>query len=242
MQFLALLLAVALAIIHLFAGKLRFLDVIPRSRWLSFASGISVAYVFVHLLPELAEGQRVLEEMGIAEAVAIETHVWIVALVGLAVFYGLERAAKTSREEHEQEHGEDKTHPEVFWLHMGSYGLYNVLIGYLLLHRDTGVTALLLFWFAMALHFFVNDYGLRQHHREQYAHTGRWVLAAAVIGGCVLGFFIVVGEVAVFLLLAFLGGSVVLNVLKEELPEDRKSRFGWFAAGAAAYTILLLAV
>ncbi len=46
-------LALSLAAIHVFAGKLRFLDVTPRSRWLSAASGISVAYVFVHVLPEL---------------------------------------------------------------------------------------------------------------------------------------------------------------------------------------------
>ncbi len=39
---------------------------------------------------------------------------------------------------------------------------------------------------------------------------------------------------------AFLAGGVVLNVLKEELPEDRKSRFSAFAVGSAAYAALLL--
>ena len=38
------------------------------------------------------------------------------------------------------------------------------------------------------------------------------------------------------------GGSVVLNVLKEELPDDQDSRFWPFALGAAAYSALLLAV
>ena len=56
----ALLLSAALGLVHLGAGKLRFLDSVPRSRWLSFASGISVAYVFAHLLPEVAEGQHAL--------------------------------------------------------------------------------------------------------------------------------------------------------------------------------------
>ena len=31
-----------------------------RSRWLSLAGGVSVAYVFVHILPELAKGQDVM--------------------------------------------------------------------------------------------------------------------------------------------------------------------------------------
>ena len=51
-------LAASLGGIHLFGAKLRFLDETPRSRWLSAAGGVSVAYVFVHVLPELAEGQR----------------------------------------------------------------------------------------------------------------------------------------------------------------------------------------
>ncbi len=45
----ALLAAVALAALHLLAGALRFLEGTPRSRWLSAAGGISVAYVIVHL-------------------------------------------------------------------------------------------------------------------------------------------------------------------------------------------------
>lgn len=38
----------------------------------------------------------------------------------------------------------------------------------------------------MALHFVVNDYGLREHHTEAYTQVGRWLLAAAVLGGWLL--------------------------------------------------------
>lgn len=236
MLLLALGLALGLATIHLFAGRLRFLAVIPRSAWLSAASGASVAYVFLHLLPELAGGQEALADA--APLAFVETHVWIVALVGLAVFYGLERAALSSREKE----ADDTTEPGVFWLHTASFGLYNVLIGYLLLHREVMTTAaLLLFATAMGLHFFVNDYGLRQHHKDRYHRSGRWVLAAAVLGGWGLGAAVEVREAFLVVLIAFLGGGVILNVLKEELPEERASRFWPFALGAAAYAALLLA-
>ncbi len=58
MAFVALLMALFLAAVHLFSGRLYFLDSVPRSRWLSIAGGVSVAYVFVNLLPELAEQGR----------------------------------------------------------------------------------------------------------------------------------------------------------------------------------------
>ena len=44
------------------------------------------------------------------------------------------------------------------------------------------------------------------------------------------------------MLTAFLAGGVVMNVLKEELPEERESRAWAFALGTALYTMLLLAL
>ncbi len=50
-----------------------------------------------------------------------------------------------------------------------------------------------------------------------------------------------ISRLGVDALFAVLAGAIILNVMKEELPEERESRFGAFAAGAAAYTGLLLA-
>ena len=36
--------------------------------------------------------------------------------------------------------------------------------------------------------------------------------------------------------------TIAVNMLKEELPEQRQSRFWAFVLGAAAYTVLLLAL
>jgi hypothetical protein len=88
--FLSGIFAIALALVHIFAGKLRFLEATPRSIWLSFASGVSVAYVFVHILPELSKAQQTVTK-AVGEALAfLEHHVYLLALLGLAVFYGLE--------------------------------------------------------------------------------------------------------------------------------------------------------
>jgi len=39
----------------------------------------------------------------------------------------------------------------------------------------------------MGLHFLSSDYGMRLDHREAYDRTARWVLAGAVLAGCLLG-------------------------------------------------------
>jgi hypothetical protein len=238
---LAFFLASGLAATHFFAGRLRFLDITPRSRWLSGASGVSVAYVFVHILPELAAGQWTLHQATGGAAGFFEHHVYVIALSGMVAFYGLERLAKVSRAAQPADDDGDATTPGVFWLHTTSFAIYNGLIGYLLLHREeTGTISLMTFFFAMATHFLVNDYGLRHHHKHRYHAYGRWVLAAAVLIGWAIGAMVELHEAAVAVLFAFLAGGVILNVLKEELPEERKSTFWAFALGAAVYAAVLL--
>jgi len=242
-------LAVLLALVHIHAGKLKFLDRKPRSGWLSLASGVSVSYVFVHLLPELAEHQEVLSELPLLAFV--EKHVYILALLGLIVFYGLERAVRSSQFVQDRQMPEatapmshdDTTGAAVFWLHISSFMAYNALIGYLLAHGErSNIANLLLYTLAMALHFLVNDNALREDHRSTYHRLGRWLLAGSIVAGWVVGYATEISEAALAALLAFIAGSIVLNVIKEELPEQQQSRFGAFAAGAVSYTLLLLAI
>lgn len=230
--------ALALGSLHLVAGRLRFLDVIPRSRWLSFGSGVSVAYVCMHILPELAAHQRRIEAAALPGF--LENHVYFFALLGLAVFYGLERLVTRSRSRRRAV-GVDVAGPGVFWIHVGSFAGYNALIGYLLLHRETpGARGLALFTLAMGAHFVVNDYGLRHDHRRRYHDIGRWILAVAVLFGWIIGATTSIQRTALAIFFSFLAGGVLLNVLKEELPRERESAFWAFALGAIAYTALLL--
>ena len=220
------LVAFAFALVHLVGARLDFLRSMPRSLWLSAAGGVSVAYVFVHILPDLAAHQRRVEEGGVLESV--ESHVWLVALAGLAAFYGLERLALRG-----------KGDSGVFRIHLGSFALYNLLVGYLLVHREES-GGLLFYAAALGLHFLVNDQGLREHHGDAY-HRMRWLLAAAPPAGWGLGMLFALPALAITALFAFLAGGIILNVLKEELPEERESRFAAFAAGTAGYAALLLA-
>ena len=223
------LIVLCFSAVHLFAARLRFLRIVPRSRWLSAAGGISVAYVFLHILPELAAGRQHLEE-----APGAELTVYILALAGLTTFYGLERLVKRPAASGAGSAG-------VFWLHMGSFTLYNLLIGYLTLHREaSGPLALLFYAVAFGLHFLTNDFGLREDHEEAYDRRGRWLLAGAVLIGWALGIWVDISEAHVAALLAFLSGGVILNVMKEELPRERESRFSAFLAGALLYSALLL--
>ncbi len=242
MEIAALIAALVLAAVHLFAPRLRFIALVPRSRWLSAAGGVSVAYVFVHLLPELAEGQAAIEDgqaAGRPMLQFLEHHVYLVSLVGLAVFYGVEQHSLSSRRRGKQQ-GEDGTSDDAFWLSIASFAVYNAVIGYLLLRSDLeDLPQLGLYTLALGVHFVINDVALREHHRDAYRRLGRWIIAGAILVGWIAGVVTDISERAIALIIAFIAGGVVLNVLKEELPGERQAQFWPFAAGALAYTVLL---
>ena len=52
--------ALLFAAVHLSIGRMAGLHGARRSGWLSFSGGIAVAYVFLHVLPDLIEHNAVL--------------------------------------------------------------------------------------------------------------------------------------------------------------------------------------
>jgi len=235
------MMAAAFCLVHLFVGRLRFLARDPRSRWLSFSGGVAVAYVFLHMLPELgAHAGTFRRATGLREVMA-ESAVYGVAMLGLAIFYGTERALKRSRDERDDGCAGERPESSVFWLHIAASSLLIFVIGYLLNHReDASLLGLALYFFAMMLHFITADFGTRGDHPELYDSQGRWALCAATLGGWGLGTQVSVPQIAIGGLFAFVAGAIVLVVLKEELPEERKSYFLPFAGGTLLYAALVL--
>lgn len=90
----------------------------------------------------------------------------------------------------------------------------------------------------MGLHFIINDQGLRECHGAVYDH--RRLLAGAPLAGWAVGVLVRLSPVTIATIFAFLAGSIILNVLKEELPEERESRFWALGTGATVFGALLL--
>lgn len=229
-----------LAAIHLVGYRFDHLfDRISRLRWLSFAGGVSLSYVFLHLIPEL-EQQRIEVSKHFSSFFTLHSElVYLVALIGATTFYGLYR--RSHDDERRAERAITRVFDFTFWISVGSFALYNALITHSIHQRAAiDLTAVLIFVLAMTMHLLVNDYGMRRRFYAAYQHTGRWMLALAVICGWLTGFMIDTGDVPFLIILAFLAGGTVIHILSEELPEERGSNFATFFGGAATYSIVLI--
>lgn len=209
--------------------------------WLSFSGGISVSYVFIHIFPELSDAQNEISKMDNPIVDFLDYHIYLISLIGFILFYGLDSAAKISKANNTKNNNRDYAEKNVFLVHIISFAIYNFQIGYFLLHRETpGLKSLLFFFAAMATHIMVNDYSLRNHFKHYYMNSGRWLLSAAVLLGWFCGVFFDVSHLALDIMFAFIAGGMILNIIKEELPDERQSKFFGFASGCIVYSALLL--
>jgi hypothetical protein len=165
------------------------------------------------------------------------------ALLAFVVLYGLEHmvlvARSREREAAETSHVEEGD--AVFWLHLGGFAVYSWLIGYLLVERaERSPLALALYTVAMGLHFLLVGHSLREAHGRPFDRVGRWLLAASVLVGCMVGTIVEMSEPVLARLFAALAGGVVITSVSAEMPREREGRFGYFVLGALGYAALLI--
>ena len=245
MTALALVAAAALAVVHLGVARLRFLRRDP-ARWSSLAGGIGISYVFMVLLPKLASAQDTLAEVAGGPLVAfLAHHSYLVALLGLCVYHGLDAAIEHAAGRVRDARG-GLVVRLIVQLHAGGLAVYHFLVGYLLVEgaRAPGGTATgtVLFALAMAAHFVGLDHELRHRYPRLYDRRLRWAFAAASLGGAVTGAITLISPAALALLNALFAGGLIVLTLKDKVPGRGSVRFGTFFAGVVVYSSLVLVV
>lgn len=219
-----------LAAVHLLAPRLR-TGALERPKWMSIAGGMSVAYVLVHLVPELAESQR---EWLVAYTARrfhwLDRQVYLAAMLGLLLGLGIDYLTEERRAPGAR-----------FWLKITLAAAYNLIIGAVAFH-DEALAPLAIAVVAFGAHYLVADHALQVRHGDAFARHGRWLLAGAMVLGWALTAAIEPHVVVIAALLGLLSGGIILGVMSEELPEKRQGRFSYFVLGAIAYAALLLAL
>jgi len=206
--------------------------------FVSFAGGVAVAYVFLHMLPNLVEynkpiGRYLLNNQWLTPFT--ELSIYIVALLGFLIYYGFDVLAERYRDEGNND-------GLVYRLHLVMFGLYNFLITYTMsLRAISSITATALFTFAMALHFVLTDRKFCRFYTVRFDHGGRFFLMMALFVGWLWSvIFDPVNVLLAAFMVAFLAGSVLLNVFREELPTTGLTSYFWFSFGAILITSILL--
>ena len=215
-------------------------------RVLSFAAGVSIAYVFVDLLPQLQNVTEVfVSKTGHLLLPFPSYRVYLSAMLGFVASFGLENMLKWSKEPSERTTDENDTGKEKLGLiiHLGGFSVYVWLINYLMADNIEGKEfSIPLYAVAMGLHFLTIEYSLRREYGPLFNRSSKNVLAVACLLGWIMGTFFKLPPTVVITLLGIISGSVVMNSTIAELPKEKEGRFLAFLIGAILYASILLLV
>lgn len=231
------------ALAFVFGGRLHKPGNIRRRSLLSFSAGASVAYIFVHLSPELEGARNVfVEETAHLGSPLAWYSIHLATMLGFVLFYGLDQFVMGLKTGKEQPYSEEKHRADTaFWVHVGVFGAYAWLVSYLLVDSlEEGTVSIGLYALAMCLHFLTVSHGLHKEYGTLYDRKGAWVLAVCSLAGWVSGVLIDLSKPIVAVLLGLVAGGVIVNTLIGELPREKEGRFVPFVCGAVFYTALLL--
>ena len=218
--------------IHLLANELIPADRMKRLRWFSLSGGLAVSYLFVYVLPSLHREQQQLQEYG--NTFTMETELYFIGLLGLLLFYGVEKAVDYASEKGTADR------LAFFWLQTAFFTIYNMLIAYTVVASLVEGIQALFYGVAIGLHFIAVAHDLWRKSPIRYNKVGRYVLASGICIGWVIGVTTTLSSVTQSFIFAFISGAMILNVLKNELPKERDAHFPTFAIAIVTYTSLTL--
>ena len=233
----SILCVTAIASAHWLASKVAKQPDREQVRWCSFGGGAGIAYVFVHLLPELASHGEALSKAPGMETFAptpiTEALLFLIALAGIMVTYSIDVLAS-----HERQAG--RIAGSLHTLHFAAISyLYAYSLPSLI---STGLAYGILFTIAISAHVLLADRTMAaRRHSAIFRTRLPWVGTAALILGLLhAALFHPLEDLHLAIATAYLGGGLLMAVFREELPAVNRTRLGWFVAGSVLMTSLLL--
>jgi hypothetical protein len=202
----------------------------------SFGAGVAIAYVFVHVMPELSSARHAFSESTSLPVRYDGMSIFYVSLIGFLLFYGLDHLRKRLHRSSTKERV-----GKAFKISITGFAAYVALMAYLLVHNlEDTPRSVALFAVAIAVHFIGVDRALHEEYGAVYERVGRYVLAAMPPLGWGVGMLITLPRSILASMVAFISGAVIMNSSITELPSEGDGRFLPFMCGGLVYGLILL--
>jgi hypothetical protein len=231
------ILVIYLCIAHYLSPQLKRITWITQGQLISFAAGVTAAYVFLHMLPELVESRdnlrNILNGHGWDQQM-IDLFVYFLALMGFEVYYLLSYMGDRAKWR------EDGSVNTLFKYAIGFYFIYNFLITYTLLLRiETGVVYAILFSLAIGLHFILTDRQMRRTYPHLFTLQFRIILLIALVVGFLASLFFPMSAFITSLFIAFLSGAILCVSFTEQSAITKQTSLPSFVVGSLVMSVIL---
>jgi hypothetical protein len=190
-----------------------------KIKFISFSAGVSVAYLFLSLLPEIYSG-----------AININRMLFLSVLFGFGFFHIIEKYIRQNF------HG-NKLRKEHHMVHSVISFVYFFAVGFILVKvTESSVVSGVLLFIPVLLHIIIDSLPRRvtkKHHIKIFG-------ASSAFLGAIAATFINPGVMVNLSLLGVVGGALLYTVIRESLPREREGRPMYFITGLLLFTIIIM--
>ncbi|MFI2810934.1 MULTISPECIES: hypothetical protein [Microbulbifer] len=204
---------------------------------LSVSAGVGITYVFLVLLPKLAEVQASLQVSEDEAAILpVDLHAYLSALAGFIVFLLIANKGFSDRA--------DRTPSRLSFsetLVLVVFGIYYAQIGFLLRSWPSAI------WFgylglvgAFAMHLVGINYHLWKRYPNRFPRVFRWVLFLCLLIGWMAAVIYEQLSGVVKFSTMFVAGGIIITAIREEIPAQKDANIPYFLATVLVTTIFVL--
>lgn len=197
----------------------------------SFAAGASLAYVLADLMVELTLIGGPYVHATLPLGPTYEKSLFVVVLLGATWWYFVDALA-----------GKLKSARARYRAQAVPQAIYGVFVGgALALEAQLGAAQLALFSLPILLHLTVVESHIHHDFEAQHLGVGPIALALAPGMGAVAWSVLGLPRAALFLILALVAGSTVVQIIQAELPSPNLVRIGPFLLGVCVLLAMIVA-
>lgn len=214
-------LALVLSVVDFFTEGLFSKSSPNKMKFISFAAGVSVSYIFLIMLPEIYIG-----------AMTINRLLFLAVLFGFGVFHIIEKYIRQNftgpalRKEHRL-------------VHSTTSFAYFFVVGFILVElTGPNIISGILLFIPILLHIIIDSLPRRttkKHHLRAFS-------ASSAFLGAMTATFIDIGGAGNTALMGIVGGGLLYMVVRESLPRDREGKPSYFITGLLLFTIVIMAL
>lgn len=236
--YISFLAVVALCVICITLPYWRMFKQQPHPPILSVSAGVGLTYVFLALLPKLAEVQASFQSGDTQEPLlAIGLQAYLAALAGFVIFLLIAN----------QGFFEDANTP-VQSTSLGEmvvflvFAIYYIQIGFLLGEWPiVNWFAYLALTFAFGMHLVGINYHLLKRFPRRYPNFLRWLFGVCLLAGWGASVFAEQLSTLVKLSTMFVAGGIIITAIREEIPSQKDANIPYFLASVLATTLFVVA-
>ena len=207
-----------------FLSEGRFLRSQFKQRLVSFAAGVSVAYIFLHLFPQIYFSL-------FSSNLSIKNVTFFSMLIGFVSYHLIEKWIYHHAKR-------DEIVAEIEQQHVLTLFFYHFVIGivFISLLKNNRVDGLLYF-IPISLHVLIN--ALPHSHRFEKKSVRAFFVSAPILGA-ILASLVTIPEVLDLMLLVMIAGILLFVEAREIAPSKRSESISFFLLGVITFVIVII--